>query len=129
MTIHFDNPQELAKYFDFHSASVADEIRLGKAWHLYSINYKGDGCLGCIAELLSATTHSVKMTVSNTGKVDCFIKYRTASGAVIPVSCERKTNGGRIQSLETEFSKAEKMQGKFVIYSLDICNSSTSGIY
>lgn len=127
MYTHFNSIDELARYFDFHSASELDDLRLSTAWALYKQGYKGDGVLGCVAEVLSATTHSIKTTVSNTGKVDCFIKYRTASGAVVPVSCERKTNGGRIETVANDFSKAEKMQGKYVVYSLDICNSSTSG--
>lgn len=127
MYTHFDTKEDLARYFDFHSCSDLDDLRLATAWALYVQGYKGDGVLGCVAEVLSATTHSVKTTVSNTGKVDCFIKYRTPSGAVVPVSCERKTNGGRIETVASDFSKAERMQGKYVVYSLDICNSSTSG--
>lgn len=119
---------ELANYFHFEPASDSDLERLSKAWAMYVSDYRGDGCMGCIAEMLSATSGSKKATVSNSGRVDCFIKYRSASGAVVPVSCERKTNGGRIETFETEFSKAERMEGKFVIYSMDICNSTTSNL-
>lgn len=124
----FNNPRELARYFHFEIKSDADSRRLIKAWGMYTADYKGPGCMGCVAEMLSATSGSKKDTVSNSGRVDCHIKYKTASGAVIPVSCERKTNGGRIETFETEFSKAEHIEGKFVIYSMDICNSTTSNL-
>ena len=126
MAVKFNSKVELAKHFHFIVNSDKDALRLEKAWMLYTINYKGDGNYGCIAEMLTATTHSKKETISNTGKVDCFIKYRCGNGAVIPVSVERKTNGGRIKTIDTEFSKAESMNGKYIVYSMDICNSTTS---
>lgn len=121
----FSNPMELAEYYSFVVKTKKDAERLCKAWSMYSMDYKGDGCMGCVAEMLTATKNSVKDTVSNAGKADCYIRYRTANGSVIPVSCERKTNGGRVSTIQTEFSKAEKMVGKFVVYSLDLCNSTT----
>lgn len=121
----FSNPSELASYFSFTLKTDADSMRLAKAWKLYITDYKGDGCMGCVSEMLSATKSSVKATISNAGRADCFLRFRTASGAVIPVSFERKTNGGRIQTIETDFSKAEHIVGKFVVYSLDLCNSTT----
>lgn len=124
----FHDAFELAEYFSFTPVSDSDVKRLGKAWDMYVTNYRADGCMGCVAEMLSATSGSKKATVSNSGRADCHIKYRTASGAVVPVQCERKTNGGRIETFETEFSKAEQMSGKFVIYSMDICNSTTSNL-
>lgn len=124
----FSNREQLAKYFHFVPKSDKDVKRLDKAWAMYVMDYKGPGCMGCVAEILTATTNSKKETVSNTGRVDCFIKYRTESGRVIPVSVERKTNGGRVKTLETEFSKAEEMGGKFVVYSMDVCNAATSNL-
>lgn len=121
----FKNKIDLAKHYNFIVKTDADAERLEKAWVIYVTNYKGDGCMGCVAEMLTATSNSKKSTIANTGKPDCFIKYRSASGKVIPVTVERKTNGGRIQTIETDFSKAEKMSGKYVVYSLDICNKST----
>lgn len=121
----FKNESELASYFKFTAITKADKTRLEKAWTLYVTDYKKDGCMGCVAEMLTATANSKKSTVSNAGKADCFIRYRTANGHIIPVSVERKTNGGRIQTLETEFSKAESMNGKYIVYSMDICNSTT----
>jgi hypothetical protein len=124
----FSNREQLAKYFHFVPKSDKDVKRLDKAWAMYITDYKGPGCMGCIAEVLSATTHSKKEPVSNTGRPDCYIKFRTESGAVIPVIVERKTNGGRVKTLETEFSKAEEMSGKFVVYSMDVCNAATSNL-
>lgn len=126
MRPNFQNAQELANYFHFVPKSDRDYIRLEKAWGMYVNNYRGDGCMGSCAEMLTATSGSKKDTISNAGRVDCRILYKTASGAVVPVTCERKTTGGRIQTFETEFSKAEKMEGKFVVYSLDICNAGTN---
>lgn len=123
----FSTKEALAEYFSFKPASASDEVRLDKAWALYQTNYKGHGCLGCCAEMLTATTNSTKVTISNTGRIDCHIKFKSSSGYVIPVSCERKTNGGRIETIEGEFSKAEHIEGKYIVYSLDICNTSTSG--
>lgn len=122
----FDSKESLARYFKFKIESKADALRLEKAWAMYVSDYKGDGCIGCCAEVLTATAHSKKATVSNTGRIDCFLKYQTENGHVIPVAVERKINGGRIKTLETEFSKAEEMAGRYVVYSLDICNANTS---
>lgn len=124
--VYFKDPAEMANYFSFTAVTDADEIRLHKAWKMYEIRYKGDGWFGCVAEMLTATPHSKKLTIANTGKNDNFINYRTANGKVVPVSCERKTNGGRIETFDTEFSKAERMNGKYVIYTLDVCNAGTS---
>lgn len=117
---------DMCKYFNFKIETKADLTRANKAWEMYITDYRGDGCMGCIAEMLTATKNSKKMHISNSGRVDCFIKYRAESGAVVPVSVERKTNGGRIRTFETEFSDAEEMSGKYVVYSMDVCNSSTS---
>ena len=125
---YFNNADELARYFKYEIKSEADEERLFSAWWAYTHDYKGPGVMGCVAELLAATTNSKKTTISNPGKADCYIKLRTESGHVIPVAVERKTNGGRIQTIETELSKAEKMVGRFVVYSMDICNTTTSGL-
>ncbi len=124
----FKTPEELAHYFKFVPNTKADEERLAKAWEMYIANYRGDGCMGCCAEMLTATSHSKKTTVSNTGRTDCYVKYRSASGAVIPVAVERKTNGGRIKSIESEYSDAEVMSGRYVVYSLDVCNSGTGNL-
>lgn len=123
----FNSKDELANYYHFKVKSHNDEKRLEKAWNLYTTDYKGDGVMGCVAEMLTATTGSKKETVSNVGRFDCYLKFRTADGKIIPVPVERKTNGGRIETFETEFSKAEKMAGRYVVYSLDICNSGTNG--
>ena len=126
MKINFSSLEEMARYFNFIAQTENDVIRLKAAWNCYVTNYRGDGNYGCIAEILTATPHSNKRTVSNSGHVDCRILWKSESGRVVPVSVERKTNGGRIETVETEFSVAEKMSGKFVVYSMDICNSGTS---
>jgi len=122
----FNSISDLAKYFDFIPMSKADENRLEIAWNMYNDDYKADGVMGCCAEVLTATKGSKKSTVSNAGQFDCCVMYRSESGAVIPVYAERKTNGGRIKTLETEYSRSEEIHGKYVIYSLDICNANTS---
>lgn len=125
MLKQFESKEALAQYFGFVPETILDEIRLDLAWNMYLEKYKGDGCMGCVSEVLTATKNSKKTHISSQGKADCFIKYRTESGRVIPVSCERKTNGGRIQTFDTAYTKAERMVGKFVVYSLDICNKNT----
>ena len=125
MKPNFKNPEELGAYFNFEVKSAGDAVRLAKAWKMYVNDYKGFGCMGSCAEMLAATSGSKKATVSNAGKVDCFLNYRCSSGHVIPVSVERKTSGGRIETFETEFSKAEQMQGRYVVYSMDVCNKNT----
>ena len=122
----FNTPEDLAQYFNFRPLTSEDGIRLEKSWKMYITNYRGDGCMGACAEMLSATPHSKKTHISNTGRIDTYINYRTASGHVVPVACERKTSGGRIETIESEFSKAERMEGRYVIYSLDVCNSGTN---
>jgi hypothetical protein len=117
---------DMCDYFNFKIETKADAERASKAWQMYVTDYRGDGCMGCVAEMLTATKNSKKTHISNSGRVDCFIKYRAESGAVVPVSVERKTNGGRIRTFETEFSAAEEMSGRYVVYSMDVCNSSTS---
>lgn len=124
----FKNPDALASYFHFTVKTEQDEERLFSAWWAYTHDYKGCGVMGCVAELLTATPNSNKTTISNPGKVDCFVKLRTESGHVVPVAVERKTNGGRVQTVESELSKAEKMVGRYVVYSMDVCNSTTSGL-
>lgn len=126
MKPNFNTKEELARYFKFEPASKLDAERLEKAWAMYQQDYKGDGVMGCCAEVLRATSGSKKMAVSNAGRVDCRILYRSKSGAVIPVACESKTNLGRIETTETEYSKAEVMEGRYVIYSMDICNRGTN---
>ena len=126
--VTFKNADDMCRYYRFSINSDKDAERVEKAWYIYVHGYKGDGKFGCIAEMLRAPSGSSKTTVSNPGKFDEYIKFRTASGAVIPVGCESKTNGGRIQTFETELSKAEYMTGRYVIYSMDVCNSCTGGL-
>lgn len=126
--IKFKSIEHMCIYYHFEIKTEQDAERARKAWNMYLKGYKGDGLHGCIAELLTATSKSKKTTVSNSGRFDSYIKFRTENGHVIPVPVERKTNGGRIQTFETEYSKAERMVGKFVVYSMDVCNSGTQNL-
>lgn len=128
MAITFNSKEEVAKYFDFIVMTKADEIRLEKAWSMWVEKYRADGVVGCMAEMLTATPNSKKSTISNAGKTDCFIRYRTENGIIVPVRCESKINGGRIQTIESEYSKAEEINGKFIVYRFDICNANTSNL-
>lgn len=122
----FKDSVEMCDYFNFVAETPEDVKRVTKAWEMYTTNYRGDGCMGCVAEMLTATRHSKKMYISNSGRIDCRVNYRAASGVVVPVAAERKYNGGRIRTFETEFSAAEKMAGRYVVYSMDVCNAATS---
>lgn len=122
----FESKEDMARYFGYVAMTPADHERLEKAWKLFVTRYKGDGCFGCVAEMLTATSGSKKATISNTGRVDCYFMFRYENGSIVPCSAERKTNAGRIATLETEYSKAEEMSGRFVIYSMDVCNANTS---
>ena len=122
----FKNAVEMCEYFNFEAQTQEDRERVFKAWEMYIMDYRGEGVMGCVAEMLTATKHSKKVFIASIGHMDCYIKYRAKTGAVVPVSVERKTNGGRIRTFETEFSRAEGMSGKYVVYSLDICNAATS---
>jgi hypothetical protein len=115
----FDTKAALARYFKFTPATERDEARLEKAWAMYTADYRGDGCMGCVAELLTATKNSGKKAVSTANAVDCYVRFRAKSGKVIPVAAERKTNGGRV---------SYDMKGKYVVYSMDICNATTSNL-
>ena len=121
----FKTAVDMCHYFNYFPTSDMDYRRIDKAWWMYVNDYKGPGCMGCIAEMLTATTNSTKETISNPGANDCWIKYRTENGYIVPVQCERKTSGGRVSTFENELSKAETITGKYVIYSMDVCNKNT----
>ena len=118
--------EDLAAHYGFEVKTAQDMTRLDKAWRMYLEQYRGDGCNGCISEVLGATSGSNKSTVSNSGRADTHIKWRTASGRIDYIAAEWKTNGGRLETIESEFSRAERLEGRFVIYSLDICNAGTN---
>lgn len=123
--IKFANAQELADHFGFEPKTSADYRRLDYAWHLYLIQYKGQGCMGCIAEVLRAGSTSRKKQVSGVGKPDNRIRWIDESGRKTSRVAESKTNGGRIMTVATAEHDAEQMQGTFVLYSMDVCNKNT----
>ena len=85
----------------------------------------GCGCMGAVAEVLSCTKGSKKVYVSKAGRKDTYILFRYPSGAIVPTAAERKTNGGRIRTEESAYRPAEEIKDRYVVYSLDVCNSGT----
>lgn len=71
------------------------------------------GAFGRIAELLSHSHGSGITRVRKQGQADTYIKINGKN-----YTAERKTNGGRIESLYNS-------SVRFVVYSLDLCNSTT----
>ena len=88
---------------------------------MYESNYRGSGCLGCIAELLNASETSKKLKVATTGKTDNFSLRWRENGKVTAKQFESKTNGGRIAAANGKVNK-----GKWIVYKLDICNAGTN---
>ena len=125
MKPYFKTSYELAQYHGYDPESDLDFTRLEYAWRLYQDDYMGDGCMGAVAEVLSCTKGSKKAYVSKAGRTDTYIMFRYPSGAIVPTAAERKTNGGRIRSEESAYRPAEEINNRYVIYSLDVCNSGT----
>lgn len=92
------------------------KARQRRALWYYSRLDINPGAAGCIREIVNGKSDGSKQTtVSKQGKADCFVYIGSRR-----YKAEYKTNGGRIGSL------FEKNAPKFVVYELDICNSSTS---
>jgi hypothetical protein len=73
-----------------------------------------DGACGRIEDILAKSVNSTICNFSKQGQADCFVwvdgkRYKA----------ERKTNGGRVGELYG------KKPPKFVVYSMDVCNSGT----
>jgi hypothetical protein len=73
------------------------------------------GACGKVEDILSKAVNSTIVNFSKQGQADCFVwvdgkRYKA----------ERKTNGGRIGAL------LAKNAPKYVVYSMDVCNSGTS---
>lgn len=73
------------------------------------------GALGRVEDILSKAVNSTIVNFSKQNQADCFVwvdgkRYKA----------ERKTNGGRIGAL------LAKNAPKYVVYSMDVCNSGTS---
>lgn len=78
-----------------------------------------DGAVGRIREILAKSTYSKQRNFAKQGATDCFV-WVTVDGKPRKYRAERKTNGGRIESLLSANAPA------YVVYSMDICNASTS---
>jgi hypothetical protein len=79
------------------------------------------GGYGKVAEILSKSNGSNARNYAKQGKADCFVWIEDENGKRHRYTAECKTNGGRIEALMTP--KAPK----FVVYSMDLCNSTTKG--
>lgn len=82
--------------------------------HLLNIANDSGAC-GRVEDILSKSVRSTIVNFSKQGQADCFVwvdgkRYKA----------ERKTNGGRIGAL------LGKNAPKYVVYSMDVCNSGTS---
>lgn len=82
----------------------------------YTQNENDDGAFGRIVELSSHTEKSRKTRVSKQGEKDTSIKF-SVNGKTRYIAAEVKTNGGRIEGLYSPNAP------KFVIYSMNVCNS------
>lgn len=78
------------------------------------------GAYGKIIEIINGGKR--KKAVSKQGKNDIYFSLEI-EGKVKRVKAENKTNGGRIGSLLDGSNSC-----KFVVYSMDVCNSGTNGI-
>ena len=95
----------------------AQRIRKANAWrHYYNIP-NDDGAIGRIKDILSKSENSTILNFSKQNQADCFIWVDGSR-----YKAERKTNGGRIGELYG------KKAPKFVVYSMDICNSGTANL-
>lgn len=99
------------------------EERISTAWKILD-NDNDDGKFGRIFELFNATANSRKTHVSTAGETDNYIKWK-GENKTVNRPAESKTNGGRIGEM---IKRLESGKDTFLIYSMDICNSSTSGI-
>lgn len=81
-------------------------------------NIADDGRFGKIFEIENARKGSRKTTVASVNEKDGTAKFKI-NGKIHYISVEFKTNGGRVEDIE---------KSPYVVYRLDICNSSTSGI-
>lgn len=95
--------------------------RLG---YKYLNNLNDEGRFGRVEELLSTTKYSNKIRVGLQGKPDTYIKWKNSDNVVTSRPIEVKTNGGRISDL---IRRLENGKDTLIVYSLNICNSTTKG--
>jgi hypothetical protein len=102
------------------TATTAQKARKAKALaHLENRN--DDGRYGKVAEILAKSNGSNARNYAKQGKADCFVWIEDEDGKRHRYTAECKTNGGRISSLRG------KNAPRFVVYSMDLCNSTTKG--
>lgn len=102
------------------TATTAQRARKEKAlFHLENSN--DDGRFGKVAEILAKSNGSKARNYAKQGKADCFVWIEDENGKRHRYNAECKTNGGRISSLRS------KNAPPFVVYSMDLCNSTTKG--
>ena len=102
------------------TATTAQRARKEKAlFHLENRN--DDGRFGKVAEILAKSNSSKARNYAKQGKADCFVWIEDENGKRHRYNAECKTNGGRISSLRAKNAPA------FVVYSMDLCNSTTKG--
>jgi hypothetical protein len=100
--------------------TTAQRARKAKALQHLANAEKDNGAYGKVVEILSKSHGSHARNYAKQGKADAFIKVENG-GKVSRYAVEVKTNGGRIGALLN--GKAPR----FVVYSLDLCNSTTKG--
>ena len=105
--------QQLAKNANYEIKSKLDEERLKEVYLTYCISYAAgnSGAYGRAIEVLSRRPKSRKMTVAAQHQSDCTFRLDNKL-----VSFERKTNGGRVDSI----------RDKFIVYSLHVHNSTAN---
>lgn len=94
--------------------TAPQKIRQANALRHFANIENDDGAAGRIRDILAKSNGSRMYNFSKQGQADCFVwvdgrRYKA----------ERKTNGGRIGELYG------KNAPKFVVYSMDVCNSGT----
>lgn len=110
-----------AKVNAMPESTATEKARKEKAlFHLNNAS-RDCGAFGKVDEILSKSKGSKARNYAKQGQVDCFVWVEGDDGKRHRYSAERKTNGGRIGALLT--AKAPR----FVVYSMDLCNSTTKG--
>lgn len=99
------------------------EERINTAWKILD-NDSDDGRFGRVFELFNATPNSRKTRVSTAKETDNFIRW-AGKNKTVNRPAESKTNGGRIGEM---IKRLESGKDTILIYSMDVCNSSTSGV-
>lgn len=99
------------------------EERISNAWKILD-NDSDDGRFGRVFELFNATPNSRKTRVSTAKETDNFIRW-AGKNKTVNRPAESKTNGGRIGEM---IARLESGKDTILIYSMDVCNSSTSGV-